>query len=184
MNTQLAYLALEVNAFRVPSTAAQDESTTFPIIIMVIKIFFTPILSRRGHQLWFNAIKSSIIMHQIFTKQYADLLWSTGTCYSPTVDPLQRRILKLEKEKQLLTKLRHPQNPLYNPRNTLLYQKFQVEPINRLPKLYKKFANQNSIEKVNPYCITRERTTQRRARNPNRTLWKLVNQLQETEHNL
>lgn len=80
-----------------------------------------------------------------------------------------------------ITKIRHPQNPLYNISNNLLYQKVKIEPINlRIPKLNKKFANLN-IGKLSPYCITRDQITQRRARHPDITLWELINQLQETE---
>ena len=77
--------------------------------------------------------------------EYGHLLFSnSGPTAKKNIEVGERKAIRT------ITKLRHPQNPLYNPPNTLLYQKIEVEPINlRLPK---NFANQNNIEKLNPYC--------------------------------
>lgn len=51
-----------------------------------------------------------------------------------------------------ITKLRHPNNPLYNPSNQLLYQITEIEPIlERMQKLCKKFiTNRNNINVIEP----------------------------------
>lgn len=109
--------------------------------------------------------------------EYGNLLFSNcGTTAKRNIEVGERKAIRT------ITKLRHPQNPLYCPPNNLLYQKTNVEPINlRLPKLHKKFSNQNNIDKLRQYCIERDRITQRRYKSPEVTLWELINQLRDEE---
>lgn len=67
-----------------------------------------------------------------------------------------------------ITKLRHPNNPLHNPSNTLLYETTEVEPIlTRLHRLGMKFIkNQNNRNIMEPLVHRYNRETTEKAKLP------------------
>lgn len=62
---------------------------------------------------------------------------------------------------RVLTKIRHPQNPLHNPSNILLYERTNVTPIEtRLSLLSEKFATNAVLYNIlRPLLITRNANT-------------------------
>ena len=70
-----------------------------------------------------------------------------------------------------ITKMRHPQNSLYNPSNELLYRRSCIQPIEqRLQELNSKFAHRtHNMEIIEPLCRKRE-NDQSKFRHPNQTM--------------
>lgn len=79
-----------------------------------------------------------------------------------------------------LTKMRHPENPLHNPPNTLLYSRTKTTPIlHRIETLRKKFAeNPSNLEILMQMCIDRAFDTSR-YRHPNKTIYQRIQSLTE-----
>lgn len=80
---------------------------------------------------------------------------------------------------RIITKYRHPTNPLHNPPNALLYQITKTDPIpERLSKLSTKFAKaDHNMEILRPLCKTRNRQTTSNRKFPQKTLWEHINEL-------
>lgn len=81
---------------------------------------------------------------------------------------------------RIITKMRHPRNPLHKPSNNHLYDVTKVSPIQeRLNMLSKKFAQRpHNFLIMNP--LLRTRTTPRpRCRFPERTIQEILNSLQQ-----
>lgn len=69
-----------------------------------------------------------------------------------------------------MTKIRHPDNPLHNPSNTLLYERTKIEPIlDRLNQLTTNFAI-NKLDHILDLCLTRNPNIRTRYKYPPRTL--------------
>lgn len=78
-----------------------------------------------------------------------------------------------------ITKLRHPNNPLYNPSNLLLYEKTKIEPIaSRLRKLSIKFSkSEHNLLLIRPLIINLPENIIRRRFFPERTLHQILQDL-------
>lgn len=81
-----------------------------------------------------------------------------------------------------ISKLRHPQNPMHNPPNNLLYEKTKTKPIqDRLEELNKKFAKRpHNIDILTQMCIRRTSDTSR-YRNPQKTILQHIQESREHE---
>ena len=77
-----------------------------------------------------------------------------------------------------ITKLRHPNNPLHNPPNHLLYETTKVLPIQqRMGFLNQKFRQKpDNLALINPYCIRRNIPQRTQHLHPERTLWERLNE--------
>lgn len=75
-----------------------------------------------------------------------------------------------------LTKLRNPNNPLFNPSNDLLYSTTKVIPISqRSLNLAKKFAtNPNTIPLIRQYCTPRNPNIRPKFKYPIQTLFEFI----------
>lgn len=76
-----------------------------------------------------------------------------------------------------VTKLRHPNNPLHNPPNQLLYLTTHVLPIQqRISQLNQKFKQKpDKIAKIDPYCI-RRLPGRAQYQHPERTIWEKLSE--------
>ena len=80
-----------------------------------------------------------------------------------------------------LTKIRHLNNPLHNPSNTLLYDKTQVQPIiERAKMLSAKFARQH-CDTISPLCNTIPPGTARKHKLPAEPLLQILNKLKKQD---
>lgn len=73
-----------------------------------------------------------------------------------------------------ITRMRHPDNPLHNPSNRMLYEKTGIEPINeRLNKLFKYLSiNDNNKNLIEPHIVKIPEDSARRY--PGRTLFEEI----------
>ncbi|XP_050518402.1 uncharacterized protein LOC126892762 [Diabrotica virgifera virgifera] len=73
-----------------------------------------------------------------------------------------------------ITRMRHPDNPLHNPSNRMLYEETGIEPINeRLNKLFKYlFINDSNKNLIEPHIVKIPEDSARRY--PGRTLFEEV----------
>lgn len=80
-----------------------------------------------------------------------------------------------------ISKMRHPNNPLHNPSNFLLYQNLGIDQIgDRLVKLSSKFAAKTSnLEMMEPLWMDRTPNTQARFKYPEKTLKEIIISLSE-----
>lgn len=90
-------------------------------------------------------------------------------CRRPTIRPLETAETTAMRK---ITKIRHPNNPLHNPPNPLLYKLLKVEPIaDRIRKLSMKFAQRpNNWEILEPHLIQRNQHSMPRAKYPLKTI--------------
>lgn len=79
---------------------------------------------------------------------------------------------------RVITKIRHPANPLYHPSNELLYNKTKILPIiQRLPVLSTKFAKQaHNLEKLDPLLLPRTEVRPK-YKHPTRTIQEILTSL-------
>ena len=80
-----------------------------------------------------------------------------------------------------ITKIRHPNNPLHNPPNNLLYQMTHIQPIEeRLAHLQQKFCQrpENRVL-IAPYCVDRNPQARNRYVHPERTIWEKIQEVQQ-----
>lgn len=84
---------------------------------------------------------------------------------------------------RIITKIRHPLNPLHNPSNELLYNKTKIQPImERLKVLSTKFAtHRHNLELMQPLFLSRPRTpgSDSRFKYPENTLQEILKTLHE-----
>lgn len=75
-----------------------------------------------------------------------------------------------------ITKLRHPNNPLHNPPNTLLYQMTGIQPIQeRLDILFHKFKQKpKNRQLIDDLCLKRDENSRPRCKHPSTTLWEKI----------
>lgn len=80
-----------------------------------------------------------------------------------------------------LTKIRHPDNPLHNPPNELLYELTEILPINlRIQELAKRFVQRESnTDILERFCIKREEPHISTFKYPQNTLWEKLSSLAE-----
>lgn len=82
---------------------------------------------------------------------------------------------------RIITKIRHPNNPIHNPSNTLLYEKTRVLPImNRIDILATKFAsNPANVNIISPLTRKRNETIMRKKMYPVQTLEEIISEKHE-----
>lgn len=80
---------------------------------------------------------------------------------------------------RLITKIRHPNNPIHNPPNPLLYNLTHIQPIQeRLEHLSKKFTQrEDNINLLDKFCLRRN-NRRTRHKHPQYTLWEKIIMLQ------
>lgn len=80
---------------------------------------------------------------------------------------------------RIITKMRHPQNPLHNPSNDLLYKLTKVEPIEeRLSKLSRRLANNVNVAAIlDRFCLKRTENQQSKYRIPKQTILEVLAEL-------
>lgn len=80
---------------------------------------------------------------------------------------------------RVITKIRHPNNPLHNPPNQLLYQQTHIQPIqDRLFTLTQRFCQkQHNREIIDEYCIRRYNIRSRFV-HPANPLWEIISSLE------
>lgn len=104
--------------------------------------------------------------------EYGHVLFQN--CKKPAI---QKLMVAETSALRLITKIRHPNNPLHNPPNQLLYQLTNIEPIQeRLTTLSRRFSqNVQNKELIDTLCARREPNGRARLIHPSRTLWEIIN---------
>lgn len=76
-----------------------------------------------------------------------------------------------------LTRIRHPNNPLHNPPNTLLYELTNITPVlTRTQILTKKFASEQ-IASIQPLCIQLTQDITHRHKHPTHTIYQQLERI-------
>lgn len=109
--------------------------------------------------------------------EYGHLLYSNAR--RPTLNNIE---VAERSSLRTLSKIRHPENPLYNPPNTLLYEKTKIEPIlSRFRTLGKKFVNNpHNLQILQCNTIQENDSRQHRRKYPTKPLMDVIKDLSET----
>lgn len=112
--------------------------------------------------------------------EYASILFLN--CRTPAKNNIE---IAERSSLRIITKIRHPNNPIHNPSNKLLYEKTKVLPIlERIEVLSSKFAsNSVNINIISPLIKKRNETIERKRRHPIQTLEEIITEKSENAIN-
>ena len=107
------------------------------------------------------------------------LIEYAGILFVNLKNPAQRNLQVAESScLRILTKLRHPNNPVHNPPNAFLYEYTHIQPIlERRLRLVEKFAEkETNIDLLRLYCLQRNQLADVHYKHPEKTLWERISQ--------
>ena len=119
---------------------------------------------------------------KIYTAICRPLLEYAGILFLNCKTPAKNNIEIAERSSlRTITKLRHPNNPIHNPSNILLYEKTKLVPIlERIDVLSSNFAsNSHNINIISPLLKKRNVTMERKRRHPLQTLEEIITEKHE-----
>lgn len=123
------------------------------------------------------SIKTGATIYKMICRpliEYGHVIFNT--CRNPAIKNIE--VAERNAMRQI-TKIRHPNNPLHNPSNLLLYEKTKIEPIVcRLRKLSINFSkSEHNLPLIQPLIINLPANIRRRRRFPEKTLHEILQNL-------
>ena len=131
-----------------------------------------------------NHIKSTATLALIYKAVCRPIL-EYGTAALANTNSKNINIIEVAERSALrsITKIRHPNNPLHNPPNHLLYELTEIEPIgDRLHRLRRTFFLKDDTTKILEQLTLKRPDKSSRFKKPSKTLWECLQEHHNEPH--